>query len=109
MVLFKANAHRSGKALARTHGTPANPTEILGSTLLQRWMEIFRASSEPGKRSIPIPFIRNRGFFRQTPSGTLRARRLSPWKGVSLVAFPLLEINIVEKHPDPASFSGRFP
>ena len=26
--------------------TPANPTEILGSTLLQRWMEIFRASSD---------------------------------------------------------------
>jgi succinoglycan biosynthesis transport protein ExoP len=26
--------------------TPANPTEILGSTLLQRWIEIFRASSD---------------------------------------------------------------
>ena len=26
--------------------TPANPTEILGSTLLQRWMDIFRASSD---------------------------------------------------------------
>lgn len=26
--------------------TPANPTEILGSTLLQRWIEIFRASTD---------------------------------------------------------------
>jgi polysaccharide biosynthesis transport protein len=26
--------------------TPANPTEILGSTLLKRWIEIFRASSD---------------------------------------------------------------
>ena len=26
--------------------TPANPSEILGSTLLQRWTEIFRASSD---------------------------------------------------------------
>lgn len=26
--------------------TPANPTEILGSTLLQRWIDIFRASSD---------------------------------------------------------------
>ena len=26
--------------------TPANPSEILGSTLLQRWIEIFRSSSD---------------------------------------------------------------
>ena len=26
--------------------SPANPAEILGSTLLQRWIEIFRASSD---------------------------------------------------------------
>lgn len=26
--------------------TPANPSEILGSTLLQRWVEIFRSSSD---------------------------------------------------------------